>query len=51
MNWLPSDFKKRGGEQRSQQLAAQHGIYRQNYCGCEFSLRSREARAGEARGE
>ena len=51
VSWLPSDFKKRGGEQRSQQLAAQHGIYRQNYFGCEFSLRSREARAGEARGE
>ena len=39
VKWLPSDFKKRGGEQRSQQLAAQYGIYRQNYCGCEFSLR------------
>ena len=37
--WLPSDFKKRGGELRSQQLSEQYGIYRQNYCGCEFSLR------------
>ncbi|MBR0208247.1 MAG: epoxyqueuosine reductase QueH [Oscillospiraceae bacterium] len=45
VKWLPSDFKKRGGEQRSQQLAAQHGIYRQNYCGCEFSLRGREGQA------
>ena len=39
--WLPSDFKKRSGELRSQQLSEQYGLYRQNYCGCEFSLRSR----------
>ncbi len=45
--WLPSDFKKRGGELRSQRLSEQYGLYRQNYCGCEFSLRSREARAGD----
>ena len=43
--WLPSDFKKRGGELRSQRLSEQYGLYRQNYCGCEFSLRAREARA------
>ena len=43
VSWLPSDFKKRGGEDRSQELAAEHGIYRQLYCGCEFSLRRREA--------
>ena len=42
--WLPSDFKKRGGELRSQRLSEQYGLYRQNYCGCEFSLRAREAR-------
>ena len=39
--WLPSDFKKRGGEERSQALSRQYGLYRQNYCGCEYSLRSR----------
>ena len=37
--WLPSDFKKRGGELRSQRLSEQYGLYRQNYCGCEFSLK------------
>ena len=36
--WLPSEFKKRGRELRSQQLCAEYGIYRQNYCGCEYSL-------------
>ena len=37
--WLPSDFKKRGGELRSAQLSRQYGLYRQDYCGCEFSMR------------
>ncbi len=41
--WLPSDFKKEGREQRSTQLARQYGLYQQRYCGCEYSLRSREA--------
>ena len=40
--WLPSDFKKQGREIRSNELAQEHGIYRQLYSGCEFSLRSRE---------
>ncbi|MBO6014611.1 MAG: epoxyqueuosine reductase QueH [Oscillospiraceae bacterium] len=40
--WLPSDFKKRGGEERSQVLSRQYGLYRQNYCGCQYSLWSRE---------
>ncbi len=39
VSWLPSEFKKRGRELRSQQLCAQYDIYRQDYCGCEFSLR------------
>lgn len=53
IKWLPSDFKKRNGENRSQELAETHGIYRQLYCGCEFSLRHRENAAAEkaARGE
>ena len=38
-NFVPIDFKKRGGFQRSIELSKQHDIYRQNYCGCEFSLR------------
>ena len=36
--FLPSDFKKRDGYKRSTQLCAQYGIYRQNYCGCEYSM-------------
>ena len=43
--WLPSDFKKRDGEMRSQRLSAQYGLYRQDYCGCEFSQRDRKEKA------
>lgn len=38
---LPSDFKKRNGYKRSLELSAQYGLYRQDYCGCEFSAQSR----------
>ena len=37
--WLPSDFKKRNGYQRSVELSAEYELYRQNYCGCGYSLR------------
>ena len=47
VSWLPSDFKKRGGEDRSVELSEKHGIYRQLYCGCEFSLHHREQVAEE----
>ena len=45
VSWLPSDFKKRNGEKRSIELSEQYGLYRQLYCGCEFSLRKREETA------
>lgn len=35
--WLPSDFKKRGGYQQSIELSKKYNLYRQNYCGCDFS--------------
>lgn len=34
---LPADFKKREGYKRSIELSNKYGLYRQNYCGCEFS--------------
>ena len=39
VKWLPSDFKKRGGYQRSIELSREYDLYRQNYCGCVFSRR------------
>ena len=40
---LPSDFKKRNGYLRSIQLSREYDLYRQDYCGCVFSKREREA--------
>lgn len=40
--WLPSDFKKKNGYKRSTELSREYGMYRQDYCGCVFSLRERE---------
>ena len=35
--FLPVDFKKREGFKLSVKRAAELGLYRQSYCGCEFS--------------
>ena len=35
--YLPSDFKKQNGYVRSIELSKEYGLYRQNYCGCEYS--------------
>ena len=47
--YLTSDFKKKNGYKRSVELSAQYGLYRQDYCGCEFSMRQRleEQQAGK----
>jgi len=37
--FLVKDFKKQAGFQRANQLAKQYQIYRQNYCGCMYSIR------------
>ena len=42
---LPSDFKKKNGYKRSIELSKEYGLYRQNYCGCVFSLRDNDTRA------
>lgn len=40
--YLPTDFKKRNGYKRSVELSAEYGLYRQNYCGCVFSVRNKD---------
>ncbi len=49
VKWLPSAFRKKGGYQRSIELSKEHGLYRQDFCGCVFSkeAREREKRAEE----
>ena len=42
VKWLPSEFKKREGNHRSIILSDKYGLYRQEYCGCVFSLVNRE---------
>lgn len=36
--YLYSDFKKKNGYLRSVQISKEYGMYRQNYCGCVFSM-------------
>ena len=46
--WLMSDFKKKDGYAKSVALSKEHNLYRQNYCGCEFSRRQAEKEFGRA---
>lgn len=39
--YLFSDFKKKNGYKRSIELSTLYGLYRQDYCGCEFSKQQR----------
>ena len=39
LHYLYSDFKKKGGFLRSLQISEEFGLYRQDYCGCVFSMR------------
>ena len=42
--FLDIDFKKKNGFARSVEMSKQYGLYRQNFCGCEFA---REAMSNE----
>lgn len=39
VNWLYSDFKKRDGYKESIALSQKYKLYRQDYCGCVYSVR------------
>ncbi len=41
VSWLPNDFKKKNGYQRSIELSKEYGMYRQDYCGCIYSFKER----------
>ena len=36
--WLPCDFKKKNGFKRSLELSSEYNLYRQEYCGCIYSM-------------
>ena len=42
-NYLYSDFKKKEGYKRSIELSKTYNLYRQDYCGCIYSKKSRQA--------
>jgi len=37
VRWLPAEFRKKNRYRRSVELSRQHGMYRQDYCGCLYS--------------
>ncbi|MFC2157961.1 epoxyqueuosine reductase QueH [Acidobacteriota bacterium] len=41
IDFLEANFKKKDGFLKSVRRSKDHGIYRQDYCGCEFSLRDK----------
>ena len=47
VSYLQSDFKKKNGYKRSIELSNEYGLYRQDYCGCEFSFRDRQKEKAE----
>ena len=51
VRYLPSDFKKKNGYQRSIALSKEYNLYRQNFCGCVFSKREAQSRSADCRGE
>lgn len=40
--FLFSDFKKKNGYKRSLELSKEYGLYRQDYCGCIYSMENRK---------
>lgn len=42
VKYLPTDFKKNNGYKRSIELSKIYELYRQNYCGCQYSKRGNE---------
>ena len=39
LNYLAIDFKKKDGFLKTNRISRELGLYRQNYCGCKFSIR------------
>ena len=42
VKWLPADFKKNGGYEKSLDIVRAYKMYFQHYCGCKFSIRSKK---------
>ena len=42
IKWLYSDFKKEDGYKKSIELSHKYNLYRQDYCGCKYSIREKK---------
>lgn len=42
VEYLQSDFKKKNGYKRSIELSKEYDLYRQDYCGCVYSMQERK---------
>ena len=42
VKYLVADFKKKNGYKRSLELSKEYKLYRQEYCGCVYSMQERE---------
>ncbi len=49
--YLCSDFKKKDGYRRSIELSKEYRLYRQDYCGCEYSRAERDEKLRRTCGE
>lgn len=47
VKFLDVDFKKKNGFGRSVELSKQYGLYRQNFCGCEYARQAMKGLSGE----
>jgi hypothetical protein len=47
VRYVPTNLKKKDGYKRSIALSHEHGLYRQTYCGCVFSMHGRGQNNGK----
>lgn len=47
VKFLPSDFKKKEGYKESIRLSKAYDLYRQDYCGCVYSMRESDSLCGK----
>ncbi|MCR5184508.1 MAG: epoxyqueuosine reductase QueH [Bacilli bacterium] len=45
--WLPADFKKNDGYNKSLKIVREHEMYFQEYCGCKYSYQKMKEKHGE----
>ncbi len=45
IDFLEANFKKKNGFKKSVELSKQHDLYRQDYCGCLYSIRGQDTQS------